>query len=256
MCREGKESLVRCMRLLRIAILGRGSFGRFLTSALPKHFPQVTTRLIGGRTTGAALRKALADADAVVLAVPIRAYEEVAQRVAANAPESAVIVDVATVKEVTQKIMRRWFGKRQWISLHPMFGPYSYHIKGGSLSGFTLVVTGYALPPRAADALRQAVSRVGIALKEMPAKTHDRLLARTLFLTHYIGQIITKAGFSRTPIDTVSFGALMQAVESVRHDVELFADVYRHNPYCEETIAAFEHAENKIHYLLRKRLRQ
>ncbi|GIW68406.1 MAG: hypothetical protein KatS3mg099_354 [Candidatus Parcubacteria bacterium] len=244
------------MRPLRIVIMGRGSFGRFLASALPKHFPQVRTRCIGGRTKGAALRKALAGADAVVLAVPIRAYEEVAQRVAASAPESAVVVDVATVKEATQNIMRRWFGKRQWISLHPMFGPYSYHIKGGSLSGFTLVVTGYALPPRAAEALRRAALRVGLVLKEMPPKTHDRLLARSLFLTHYIGQIITKAGFSRTPIDTVSFGTLMQAVESVRDDTELFADVYRHNPYCEETIAAFERAENKIHYLLRKCLRR
>ena len=55
-----------------------------------------------------------------------------------------------------------------------------------------------------------------------------------------------------TDIDTLSFGFLMDAVESVKSDTELFRDVFAFNPYCEEIIARFEKAEADVHALLEK----
>lgn len=244
------------MRPVEVAIVGRGAFGRFLKRALPRHFPQVRTRLVRGRASADALRRALSRSDAVVLAVPIRAYEEVVRRVVEAAPPSAVIVDVATVKGATQEVMERVCHGRSWLSIHPMFGPQSYAARGRALRGLTVVLTGHALPRPLLGALKRSARAAGLVVRSMTPQEHDRLLARTLFLTHYIGQTIAAAGFNRTPIDTVSFSALMQAVESVRNDVQLFADVYRSNPYCEEVIVAFEHAERIVHRFLREQLRR
>ena len=93
---------------------------------------------------------------------------------------------------------------------------------------------------------------LGFDVVEMDAEAHDRHLAETLFLTHFVGQTISRAGFNRTEIDTVSFDYLMDAMESVRHDTELFKDVFRYNPFCEEVLKRFEKAEGEVHSLLRE----
>ena len=71
-------------------------------------------------------------------------------------------------------------------------------------------------------------------------------------MTHFVGQVVSRADFARTGIDTVSFGYLMDAVESVKQDTALFQDVYRFNPYCEEVLKRFEAAEADVHTLLKK----
>ena len=81
----------------------------------------------------------------------------------------------------------------------------------------------------------------------MNADEHDKHLAETLFLTHYIGQSILKAGFTRTEIDTLSFQFLMDAVESVKDDKKLFADVYQFNPYCREVAERLHAAQVEIY---------
>jgi prephenate dehydrogenase len=81
---------------------------------------------------------------------------------------------------------------------------------------------------------------------EKTAETHDRELAETLFLTHYIGQIVARGGFERTEIDTLSFGYLMDAVDSVRHDGRLFEEVYRFNSYCRQVIDRFDASEGAV----------
>jgi prephenate dehydrogenase len=99
------------------------------------------------------------------------------------------------------------------------------------------------------------VKQLGLVMIEMTAVAHDRYLAETLFLTHYIAQTITAADFVRTTIDTVSFGFLMDAVESVRDDTALFADVFAYNQYCQATIDRLRVATNAVQAELQKQQR-
>ena len=48
----------------------------------------------------------------------------------------------------------------------------------------------------------------------------------------------------------------MDAVESVKDDTALFQDVFRFNPYCEQTLKKLERAEAETHALLREATRQ
>src|SRR4029077_1431406 len=97
------------------------------------------------------------------------------------------------------------------------------------------------------------LKKCGFDVIEMTAEEHDKHLAETLFLTHFVGQVVARGGFDRTAIDTVSFGYLMDATESVKHDTALFQDVYTFNPYCEEVLKKFEVAEAEVHSLLKNR---
>jgi prephenate dehydrogenase len=84
----------------------------------------------------------------------------------------------------------------------------------------------------------------------MTPDAHDHMLAETLFLTHYVAQAVARGGFVRTDIDTLSFGYLMDAVESVQNDTDLFRDVFAFNPHCEAIIARLAQAERDVHNLL------
>ena len=110
----------------------------------------------------------------------------------------------------------------QFLSMHPMFGPESYAQRDGNVSGFRIVITGHNTPGNIYAAFCDTLTDAGFSIIETTADAHDKDLAETLFLTHYIGQIVAHGGFERSDIETVSFGSLMDAVDSVRHDTGLF----------------------------------
>jgi len=103
--------------------------------------------------------------------------------------------------------------------------------------------------------LLQALRDLGFSVVETDSDTHDKDLAETIFLTHYVGQVIARGGFERTDIDTVSFGYLMDAVDSVRHDTQLFEDVFRFNPYCRQVVERFDVSEKQVREQLLDHLR-
>jgi prephenate dehydrogenase len=127
-----------------------------------------------------------------------------------------------------------------------MFGPESFKKHGGQVNGFRIVVTDYHLANDQYQLLKNAFASLGFVIIEMTADEHDKRLAETLFLTHYVGQSILKAGFTRTAIDTLSFQFLMDAVESVKDDKNLFADVFRFNPYCKEVATRLHEAQQAV----------
>ena len=130
--------------------------------------------------------------------------------------------------------------------MHPMFGPESYAKREGDVTGMRIVITGHSLTPPHYAALCEKLTAIGFTIIEKTAEDHDKDLAETLFLTHYVGQVIAHGGFERTDIDTVSFGFLMDAVDSVRHDGQLFEEVCRYNPYCQEVIERFDRSDRHV----------
>ena len=239
-----------------IGIIGYGSFGAFLETLIKRFAPKVKIKIHSSRfapdgSKFFSLGEAAA-CDAVILAVPIAAYEKTLAKIAPLLGAKTAVVDVATVKMHTVALLKKYLPGRQWLATHPMFGPESYAKKGGSVKGLRVVIAESTLAAQKHRALRTFLKKCGFDVVEMRAQTHDKHLAETLFLTHFVGQTVHRAKFDRTPVDTVSFGYLMDAVESVKHDTQLFADVFRFNPYCEETLRRFESAERQVHALLKK----
>ncbi len=239
---------------MTVGIVGYGKFGA-LTHQLVKRFvPDAQVRIFSSRaqpdgTLFFSLEE-VAKSDAVILSVPIHTFEENLQKILPFIGEHTVLVDVATVKMHTVEILKRLAPASRWVATHPMWGPESYAKRGGDVAGFRIVITESTIPQEQRAAAVSFLKECGFDVVEMSPEQHDQHLAETLFLTHFIGQSVARAGFGRTPIDTVSFGFLMDAMESVRHDTELFQDVFRFNPYCKEVLKKFEVAEEAVQALL------
>jgi prephenate dehydrogenase len=239
-----------------VGIVGYGNFGKFVHELGQRFFPDVEFRIHSRRSeidqkTFFDL-KTTAQSDVIILCDSISEYKERMLAVLKHALPETIFVDVATVKKLTNELCREYCKGRYFISTHPMFGPESYKKYRGNVSGFRIVITDYVLKHNRYQVLKQVLGKLGFLIIEMTADEHDKRLAETLFLTHYIGQSISTAGFSRTNIDTLSFQFLMDAVESVRDDKKLFADVYRFNPYCHDIAKRLHSAQEQIFNDLQK----
>ena len=239
-----------------IGIVGYGSFGALLETLIRRFTPTAEVRIHSSRFEPDGKKffslADVAQSDVLILSVPISAFEETLGKVLPLMGKDTIIVDVATVKVHTAEALKRLAGDKKYVATHPMFGPESYEKRAQDISGFRVVITESTISPEQRAALGSFLQQCGFTVVEMSAEQHDRQLAETLFLTHFTGQIISRGGFNRTEIDTVSFGYLMNAVESVRQDTALFQDVYRFNPYCEEVLKRFEIAESEVHTLLKE----
>ncbi len=237
-----------------VGIIGYGSFGALIETLIRRFSPETEVRIFSSRRvpdgeTFFSFENAAAS-DVVIPAVPIHAFEETLKRLLPRMRPEGVIVDVATVKVHTVEVLRRLATDRPYVATHPMFGPESYVKRGNDVAGLRIVITESTLPK--ADHLKLVgfLRACGFSVVEMSPEAHDKHLAETLFLTHLVGQIIVRGEFGRTEIDTVSFGYLMDAVESVKHDTALFQDVFRYNPYCRQVLERFGIAEQSVQALL------
>lgn len=238
------------MALGSVGIVGYGAFGSLLHELLARYVPGKQVKIFSSRKNpdGKAFfaLQEVAECDVLILAVPISAFEETLKKVRPLLGPDTIVVDVATVKEHTGKLLKKHLKGRPYLSTHPMWGPESYKKKGESVEGLRIVITAHALPPAEYDAFLKAFRGIGFDIVEMTAKQHDKHLASTLFLTHFLGQTITKAKFDRTDIDTLSFGFLMDAVESVRYDTKLFRDVFTYVPECKKVLDRFAQSEYAV----------
>ncbi len=233
-----------------VGIVGYGSFGALAHELINRFSPQTIVRVYArDRHVDGALFFSLeevAACDVVIFAVPVRVLKAVLAKIVPLTRLDTVLVDVATVKGYTTKLLKQFALQRPYIATHPMWGPESYKKRGGDVRDFRIVVTGHTLEEERYRALSHSLRTLGFDLIEMKAEQHDAHLAETLFLTHFVGHVITDAKFDRTEIDTVSFGYLMDAVESVRRDTALFHDVFTYVPACKKVLKRFNRSLERV----------
>ena len=237
------------MQIKSIGIIGFGNFGQFIFSLAKEHVPNVSIKVFSSHkeidNKDLFTFEEVCGTDFLVLCVPISAFEETLNKTLPFLGKDTVVCDIATVKKYTLSVLRDK-KVQNYISTHPMFGPYSYIKQEESLKNLSIVVCESSLPESDMDEVLSFLGKIGLKVLTLTADEHDRLIAETLFLTHLIGQTVKKGGFERTSVDTISFGFLMDAVESVAHDETLFRDVYTFNPYCKDVLLRFEAAQTNI----------
>ena len=239
------------MGVQSIGIIGYGHFGKFLHRMAERFLPDVTVRVHtrsrrpGEESFFTTLEEAAAS-DVVILSVPIAAYEDWLHAIKPALGADTILLDVATVKLHTGNAIRSILPGQPYVSTHPMFGQESYNKLGGDVTGLRVVVTENNLPDGVLPPVLEKLRALGFDVVETTADQHDKEMAETLFLTHYVAQVIARGEFERTDIDTVSFGFLMDAVDAVRQDTKLFADVWRFNPYCRDVVERFTVAQRAV----------
>ncbi|MDE2291081.1 MAG: prephenate dehydrogenase [Elusimicrobia bacterium] len=168
--------------------------------------------------------------DVVVLCVPIAAFEGAVRRLARHVRPGAVVVDTCSVKERPVAAMRRHLPRSVHIlGTHPNFGPDS---AADSLEGRVLVLCPARLPRALYARVKRGLARRGLVVVELTPAEHDRRMASSLALTHFIGRGLIAAGAKTTGVDTEGYKRLLRILETVGNDSrQLFFDMHRYNRF-------------------------
>lgn len=185
-----------------IAILGLGLMGGSLAMALRGH----CARLVGVDQDPAVVRLALerhivdaaatdpssllAEADLVILAVPVRASLDWLGRLPELHPEPAVVMDLGSTKRAVLAAMAALPGRFDPLGGHPMCGKAEGSLRNAEAGLFVAAPFALSALPRTTPHARQLalemVACTGAHPLWLEAAQHDRWVAATSHLPHLL----------------------------------------------------------------------
>lgn len=234
-----------------IGVFGFGRFGKLMVRYLADDFPVVVRdtgkkpeQIAAAGARPAALEET-ANQKIVILSVPISALEETLHRVRPHLCDDALVIDVSSVKVLPD----RWMAEHLpagvfYLPTHPMFGPDS---AADSLEGKKIVLCPGRIEFPRYESIRSYLEQKGLVVIEASPEAHDREIAVSLALTHFIGRSLSRFGASPLAIDTEGYKRLLHILEVVENDTwQLFSDMNRYNPFAEEVRKRFKKAMGEI----------
>jgi len=196
------------MAIDKVAIIGLGLIGSSLARAITERLPGVT---VTGHDASADVREearalglcdaivddsaaAVADADLVILAVPVGRMADAASAIASGLKADAIISDVGSSKTSVAEALAKALPGHAVIPAHPVAGTENSGPAAGFASLFEgrwcIVTPDAQAPDEAVQALTGFWEALGARVDVMDAAHHDMVLAVTSHLPHLIAYTI------------------------------------------------------------------
>lgn len=236
-----------------IRLIGYGRFGRLTVGNLSADMDVlVHTRdaakseeisRIGGRM--GSLTEACA-CPVVIVCVPISAMKTTLEQMAPLLAPGSLVVDVCSVKVFPVQWMKELLPAGvDILATHPMFGPDSAK---NSLAGHKIVLCPERIAAARYNKIKHYLVNKGLTIIETTADEHDRKIAVSLALTHFIGRSLSEFGAAPLDIDTEGYKRLLHILGVVKNDTwQLFEDMNHYNPYAEQKRHDFLQAVQRVH---------
>ena len=203
--------------------------------------------LIVDRDTALTATSAAAQADVVVIGVPIDTTDRVIREVGPHVRDDALLMDITSIKDAPVATMLA-STRASVVGTHPMFGPGV-----SSLQGQRMVVC-RARGDVWADWVVSTFSARGLAVTEATPMQHDRAMSVVQVLTHFqtqvLGLTLAKLG---VPLDeTLRFTSpayLLELYVAARHfaqDPRLYGPIEMRNPGTPAVARAFRDAADEL----------
>ncbi|MEE4608076.1 MAG: prephenate dehydrogenase/arogenate dehydrogenase family protein [Desulfobacteraceae bacterium] len=240
-----------------IGIIGFGRFGaltaRYLARDLAVLVLDSGAKTDAIRAVGAAPAslEEICRQEMVILCVPISALCDHLRRIASLLGPDTLVVDVCSVKALPVGWMKEILPPATPIlGTHPMFGPDS---AADSLAGRKIVICRERIDAGRYEPIQRWLARQGLEIIETTAEAHDRQIAVSLALTHFIGRSLAAFGAKPMAIDTEGYRRLLHILGVVENDTwQLFEDMHRFNPFARDQRQDFVRAMTDIEARLEK----
>ncbi|RAL51316.1 hypothetical protein DM860_010818 [Cuscuta australis] len=252
-------------RALKIGIVGFGAFGQFLSKTMTKqgHFLRATSRSDHSQLCqklGIPFHRDMdefleSENEVVLICTSILSLSQVINSMPfGSLKRPTLFVDVLSVKEYPRNLLLQVLPEdSDVLCTHPMFGPESG--KNG-WQDLTFMYDKVRIRDEAlCSSFINIFSSEGCRMLEMGCEEHDELAARTQFLTHTIGRILSEMVVEPTPLDTKGFQKLVQVKEgTVKDSFDLFSGLFIHNRFARQQMQILEEAFEKTKQKLQERL--
>lgn len=236
----------------RIAIVGLGLIGGSIGLAVREHLPGVTTRGYDidpdVRRRAAERRLAdhicespeevVADADLVILCVPVGAMGDAARALAPALKPDAIVSDVGSSKQAIGEALAAALPGHTVIPAHPVAGTEHSGPDAGFATLFhrrwCIVTPPANTDPAAVAALVEFWEALGATVETMAPKHHDRVLAVTSHIPHLIAYTIVGTAsdleeVTRGEVIKYSAGGFRDFTRIAASDPTMWRDVFLNN---------------------------
>ena len=160
-------------------------------------------QLAAAAEIGDDIRMSVSGADLVILATPIRTFEQTFGQIADALPKGCIVTDIGS----TKVLPHRWAAKRlpktvHYIGSHPIAGSEQRGIEFARDDLFDqatcILTTTKATNSDALQSLRGFWSKLGCSVKLMTPSEHDRVFAGISHLPHVVASALINANDSST----------------------------------------------------------
>jgi prephenate dehydrogenase len=132
------------------------------------------------------------------------------------------------------------------LATHPLFGPDSVKRSGG-LAGHKIVVCPVQCTIEQQHAMEELFKKMGLTVLLATPDAHDREMASSQGLVHFIGRGLAALDLQPQDISTPDFQALLRINQMVLNDTwRLFLDMHQYNPYTKQIRKKFIHQLVKL----------
>ena len=235
----------------KIGIIGFGRLGRLLARHLTKDFKiyvfnrSDSSQDIKDINAIPVSLKEVCSKDVIIISVPISEFKGVLEEMKRLIRINSLVIDVCSVKEYPVKLMREILPETvQILATHPLFGPDS---ASDSLVGKKIVLCKERIAQEDYKKIKSYLRKKGLVIVETTPEAHDKEIAKSLVLTHFIGRSLIELNCNKNKIDTQGYNQLLRVLDTVKNDTwQLFEDMNKYNKYAPRIRRDFVEAVIKI----------
>ena len=185
------------------------------------------------------ISESVEDADLIIIAAPLSAYEEIFLSIKNNLKKNSIITDTGSAKREINKIVENTnLQNISWIASHPIAGTED----SGPQSGFAeLFEKRWCIISPSKNARKEDVQKVktfwealGSKVKQMSFEEHDHILSLTSHLPHAIAYNIVRTAINngdqfRQEVIQYSAGGLRDFTRIAASDPVMWRDIFIDN---------------------------
>jgi prephenate dehydrogenase len=237
-----------------VSVYGYGRFGKLWADILSEDFQVKVYSRRGLKAEEVSPDVQIANiedlfiCDAMFFCVAISSFEQVLMDVKKYFRPSTVYIDTCSVKVYPVEWMKKHIpGNSQIIATHPMFGPDSYY---SSDSKLPIVMGNITANDNIFQFWTDYFSKL-MRVEIMSPEEHDKMVAYSQGITHYVGRVLADLNLRSTRIDTMGYSKLLDIIGQTCNDTwQLFTDLQRFNPYTKNMREDLQRSLEKIYDII------
>ena len=221
-----------------IGIIGFGHFGRFIASHLNKTNKVFVSDKINKYREAQKIgvifcsQKEVVSKDILILAVPTFELKNLLIKIKPHLKKETIVIDICSVKILPCKLMKNILSHNEVIGTHPLFGPQSGN---HGIKDMKIVVCPVRASSNSLNKIKKILNKLGLRIIESSPKEHDKAMASSHALMHFIARSFINIGITNQEIKISSLDKALEIVDIFKYDSsQLFRDVQNFNPFAKK----------------------